>query len=470
MRAGRSEKHILLVDDERSIRQPLVYELRKAGFFITQADNGKVALDAIHAAQDAENPVDLVITDIQMPIMSGMDLLAEIRKQRINVPVILMSGYSTKETVVELKRLGGCQGLVVKPFSPQDILARVHKILTPEIRGTIGMPLPAPPAGAVRLVPGGLRSPILRPPDALRGGRPEVERGAQLRILNFIATFSNELNNMLEDPDLVLPVESSVALQLRQVLNQKHVSFDDVARIVSHDPALAARVLQVANSSIYASLERARNLKQAVSRLGLLEVCNILNAIVTRDLFKAQSKHLQDVMHNLWLHSICTAYINQLVVRHLNLPAGPDFFMMGLLHDIGKLLILYLVHLGEKSGRWKEGEVSEDILMPFFAMRHHDLGMRLLQNWDYPDSFLKVVRLHNDDRNIHSHDESVVVTFFSNLLTRKLGFSLVPYVGDPLTNNGLVTALNLSRRTINDIELAVLETIENIRQSSLVLE
>jgi hypothetical protein len=80
------------------------------------------------------------------------------------------------------------------------------------------------------------------------------------------------------------------------------------------------------------------------------------------------------------------------------------------------------------------------------------------------------VSLHNDDRNIHSHEESVVVTFFSNLLTRKLGFSLVPYVGDPLTNNGLVTALNLSRRTINEIELAVLETIENIRQSSLVLE
>jgi HD-like signal output (HDOD) protein/CheY-like chemotaxis protein len=470
MRAGRSEKHILLVDDERSIRQPLVYELRKAGFFITQADNGKVALDAIYAARDAENPVDLVITDIQMPVMSGMDLLAEMRKQRINVPVILMSGYSTKETVVELKRLGGCQGLVVKPFSPQDILARVHKILTPEIRGSIGMPLPAAPGGTVRLVPGALRSPILRPPDALRGARPEVERGAQLRILNFIATFSNELNNLLEDPDLVLPVESSVALQLRMVLNQKHVSFDDVARIVSHDPALAARVLQVANSSIYASLERARNLKQAVSRLGLLEVCNILNAIVTRDLFKAQSKHLQDVMHKLWLHSICTAYINQLVVRHLNLPAGPDFFMMGLLHDIGKLLILYLVHLGEKSGRWKEGEVTEDILMPFFSMRHHDLGMRLLQNWDYPESFQKVVRLHNDDRNIHSHDESVVVTFFSNLLTRKLGFSLVPYVGDPLTNNGLVTALNLSRRTINEIELAVLETIENIRQSSLVLE
>ncbi len=470
MRAGRSEKHILLVDDERSIRQPLVYELRKAGFFISQADNGKVALDAIHAARDVENPVDLVITDIQMPVMSGLDLLAEIRKQRINVPVILISGYSTKETVVELKRLGGCQGLVVKPFSPQDILARVHKILTPEIRGSLGAtPLVGGLVGGPRLVPGVLRSPILRP-DPLRVARPEVERGTQLRILNFIATFSNELNNMLEDPDLVLPVESSVALQLRQVLNQKNVSFEDVAQIVSHDPALAARVLQVANSSIYASLERARNLKQAVSRLGLLEVCNILNAIVTRDLFKPPSKHLEQVMHKLWLHSISTAYINQLVVRHLNLPAGPDFFMMGLLHDIGKLLILHLVNQGEKSGRWKEGEVSEDILIPFFSMRHHDLGTRLLQNWDYPEAFQKVVRLHNDDRNIRNYDESVVVTFFSNLLTRKLGFSLVPYVGDPLTNSGLVTALNLSRRTINDIELAVLEIIENIRQSSLVLE
>ncbi len=460
------------MDDERSIRQPLVYELRKAGFFITQADNGKVALDAIHAAREAENPVDLVISDIQMPVMSGLDLLAEIRKQRINVPIILISGYSTKETVVELKRLGGCQGLVVKPFSPQDILSRVHKILSPEVRVSLDAPPPRPGVltGGARLIPANtLRSPILHP-DPQRIVRPEIERGTQLRILNFIATFSNELNNMLEDPDLVLPVEPSVALQLRQVLSQKHVSFDDVARIVSHDPALAARVLQVANSSIYASLERARNLKQAVSRLGLLEVCNILNACVTRDLFKAQSKNLEKVMHNLWLHSICTAYINQLVVRHLNLPAGPDFFMMGLLHDIGKLLILNLVHQGEKSGRWKEGEVSEDILIPFFAMRHHDLGTRLLQNWDYPEAFQKVVRLHNDDRNIRNYDESVVVTFFSNLLTRKLGFSLVPYVGDPLANSGLVTALNLSRRTINEIELAVLEIIENIRQSSLVQE
>jgi HD-like signal output (HDOD) protein len=293
---------------------------------------------------------------------------------------------------------------------------------------------------------------------------PYDER-SELEKMEFITESSVAFNGMVEDPNLVLPVLPEIAVKVRQLMTNEKNTFETVADLVEKEQGMSARILQVANCPIYAGLERIRSLQQAVGRLGLRETRNILQAVVAQNLFRTEVRGLQEVMRGLWLHSICTAYGNEIIAQRLGIPDSSDYFMMGLLHDIGKLLILHLTVVGQREGRWTERQITEDAVRKLMAMRHHDLGARLLEKWTYPVSFQEVVLLHNDDAHIDRRSEPVVVTYFSNLLTRKAGFSLVPYEEDLMTRDGLADALNMSPQARADIEQTLGKTTESIKQS-----
>lgn len=287
-----------------------------------------------------------------------------------------------------------------------------------------------------------------------------------LERLNFVTRISVELNSMIEEPNISLPVLPEIADKVRNIMSQESYTFESVAEFVEVEQGMSARILQVANSAIYAGKERIYNLQQAVGRLGLRETRNILQAVIAENLFNTDSRQLEEVMKSLWLHSICCAYCNEIIAQTLEIENSDDYFMMGLLHDLGKLLILHLIEQGRKEKRWGDQRVTLDVVKSIMAMRHHDMGARLLQKWHYPMAFQEVVRLHNDDDTIHTRTEPVVVTYASNLFTRKLGIGIVEYDGnDPFQNRLLIRALNLEPKQAEEIERILQEVTTRIRKS-----
>ncbi len=101
---------ILVVDDEESMRQLLEIALGKDGHRITLADSGKAATKLID-----QNSFDLVISDIKMPDMSGVDVLRHVKETEPGTPVIMVTAYASAETAVEALRLGAYDYLT-KPF------------------------------------------------------------------------------------------------------------------------------------------------------------------------------------------------------------------------------------------------------------------------------------------------------------------------------------------------------------------
>ena len=114
--------HLLLVDDERSIREPLAQYLTKQGFRVTQTGDAEAARTRLTAYA-----IDLVILDIMMPGEDGLSLCRHIRETS-ETPVILLTAR-TEETdrIVGLEM--GADDYVVKPFSPRELAARVKVIL-----------------------------------------------------------------------------------------------------------------------------------------------------------------------------------------------------------------------------------------------------------------------------------------------------------------------------------------------------
>lgn len=119
---SEEKKHILIIDDEEGIREPLKEYLETQNFFISTAKN----------AEDAKNKIkllefDLLIVDIMMPGQTGLELTKEIRKNK-DVPIIFLSAMGETNSRIHGLETGG-DDYVPKPFEPKELVLRINNIL-----------------------------------------------------------------------------------------------------------------------------------------------------------------------------------------------------------------------------------------------------------------------------------------------------------------------------------------------------
>ena len=118
-------KTVLIVDDSVSIRQVVSFTLRQAGFTVLDASNGQEALTKL-----AGQRVDLIVTDLNMPLMDGITLIKNVRSQAAmrGVPVLMLTTESQDAKKQEGKA-AGATGWIVKPFHPEKLLQIVARVL-----------------------------------------------------------------------------------------------------------------------------------------------------------------------------------------------------------------------------------------------------------------------------------------------------------------------------------------------------
>jgi len=121
--AAEDRKSILLVEDESSVRKLLATVLDAAGFRVLEAQNGQQALEACANAEK----LDLVITDLMMPVMGGDVLMNRLAVHHPNIPVLVMSGHAEDDSKANVRNLSG--RLLKKPFGPPQLLAKVREAL-----------------------------------------------------------------------------------------------------------------------------------------------------------------------------------------------------------------------------------------------------------------------------------------------------------------------------------------------------
>ena len=121
-------KHVLLVDDDLHLLHSLEFILEAADFGVTTETNGEKALEKIIVGgNDKTNPIDLLITDIQMPSLTGLQLIDELRRMNFAIPVLVITAYGDSKLKKEL----ACRGCYCldKPFSEEKMIREVFRIL-----------------------------------------------------------------------------------------------------------------------------------------------------------------------------------------------------------------------------------------------------------------------------------------------------------------------------------------------------
>ena len=120
-------KRILIVDDEPDFRLSAGIALRRAGYLTEEAADGAEVLEAIQSGKE-RSLFDLLLVDIQMPCLSGAELIDELRKRAIDTPVLIVSGFADTTLQDEFLRKG-CTAFLAKPFEFQVLVRRVDEIL-----------------------------------------------------------------------------------------------------------------------------------------------------------------------------------------------------------------------------------------------------------------------------------------------------------------------------------------------------
>ena len=114
---------ILICDDEEGIRESLKLILADH-YDLIAVDSGEMALNTLSHSQD----IKIILLDIKMPKINGLDLLKEIKKKFPHLKIIMVTGYKSVETAAEATRLGA-SGYIIKPFKSEEILGTVEKNL-----------------------------------------------------------------------------------------------------------------------------------------------------------------------------------------------------------------------------------------------------------------------------------------------------------------------------------------------------
>jgi putative nucleotidyltransferase with HDIG domain len=166
-----------------------------------------------------------------------------------------------------------------------------------------------------------------------------------------------------------------------------------------------------------------QTLDQAVGRLGLQTTKQYVDAITNRSLYYTKNKNLKDLVEKLWEHSLSCAYASQAVAQILKFKLVEDPFTLGLLHDIGRLVLLQAV--GELQLKKKLGENIENAdLIETIDKNHGKFGAALLKKWKFSEEFVHVATFHDHLADCEAISSSLLVVHFANLVVKSLGYSM----------------------------------------------
>ena len=121
-------RYIFVIDDSSTIRLSVEMAIRELGFPVIQAENGQDALEKIAEIKKTGDGIALCISDINMPVMDGIEFITEFRKTDKFTPVIILSTENQKG-IIQKGKDSGASGWIIKPFQTDDLLNVVRRFV-----------------------------------------------------------------------------------------------------------------------------------------------------------------------------------------------------------------------------------------------------------------------------------------------------------------------------------------------------
>jgi HD-like signal output (HDOD) protein len=257
---------------------------------------------------------------------------------------------------------------------------------------------------------------------------------------------------MIDADRVCLPVHPESLVQVMASIADGRVGSGQLWALVGDDPALICSLFRAANSSFYAGLPKALSIDEAVTRLGLDKAVRIVEETCRNSNGPIQGALLSRYMPSLWQHAQgCATGTRWLARRCCYFAIADQAYCAGLLHNIGKLLLLAAMQTVASDGDL-EMELSEALVLEVISKTHVEQGLRLFDEWSLPEVYKTLVsEYHTEEPDIQN--TIVALVKLANTGCRKIGLGLDKSPDIVLPTTGEAQFLGIDEIALAEFEI-----------------
>ncbi len=368
---------VLVIDDMAIFREPIAASLRLVGHTTFSAKDGSDGLQQLRT-----HLPDLVLLDVEMPKLDGMSVVRAMRQEPglTNIPIILLTSHADKKFVLEAAKLGVRDYLLKAGFSLTELHERIKRVLAVK-SGLVAAPVSGP------------GTPQQNRETATPGAVPGTS-GVRAASEPFIP---ENLTPLLNSEQCISRIEACMAgktlsgavADVLMLAGLPSADLKDLSALITRDPLLSARVLQMANSAAFFTRRGSvTTISDAVRNIGASNVRNIAASVGIFDAMPASSSDGFNPIR-CWQHSFAVARLCESFV----LPTAPAeagvAYLVGLCHDLGELMFRIEFEQEYKlvlDVQQRTGAALEDIEQRLLGMTHSDILRVILKCMGLPES------------------------------------------------------------------------------------
>ncbi|MGE5343803.1 MAG: HDOD domain-containing protein [Candidatus Omnitrophota bacterium] len=196
-----------------------------------------------------------------------------------------------------------------------------------------------------------------------------------------------------------LPTLPVIFDKLNQMLKDPNASNKQIADLMMKDQAMVIKVLKMCNSAMYSTRKEITNLPSAIAFLGIQKIKTLLLQVSLVKTFEIKDNDIPEFdIATFWEHSLGTAYFANIIVKKLGLLPDDNYYLAGLLHDIGKLII-YQFYPNEFKAivkkQIKTGQLDTLTEEEVLGVNHNEIGGYLAEKWNFSPEIITAIREHH---------------------------------------------------------------------------
>ena len=262
-----------------------------------------------------------------------------------------------------------------------------------------------------------------------------------------------------------LPTLPRTVLKITELVNDPKSSAKDLARIITDDQVLTARLLKLVNSSFYGFPQKISTVTNAIVLLGFDAIRSLLLTTSVFDLFAGRNKKMKQDQERFWDHSLGCAVGAKVIGNYLRHDKIEELFVSGLLHDIGK--IVEMLYLPEDFANVVAAINKNNILMitaeeEVLGYSHAEIGKLLAGKWNLPVKLEQVIAHHHEPAAAGSFVLEASIIHLADIFCRALNMG---YGGDnkiPPLDKTAWESLRIKADSIEDIMESMLDEYSDI--------
>ena len=215
-----------------------------------------------------------------------------------------------------------------------------------------------------------------------------------------------------------MPTFSPATGKIIKLAHNMNSSPAEIVAAIRLDPVLTGRVLQLVNSAYFSLAQKVTSLNRAVVYLGINTIKNLALSTAVMETFNTKNKEVAVFVRPAWRHSLATAVCSKIIAKSAQIPPASqeEFFIAGLLHDLGRIILLQAFYSKEFENSWLSIEQEKKL----YGFDHTKIGTDTLMKWKFPEELIAPVRAHHAPT---AQDKIACFVHVADVMTYRLGLN-----------------------------------------------